>query len=403
MKKLLCCILICSMLAGCYSYKDMNRLLFFTMGAIDLKEDSLELYGETFKGYRGEGEKVGEEKRVVIYGKGKSISEAASEMRNTVNYPVDYAGSKAIILSKALAEHGVADILDIYNRDQKPSLRQYIIVYDGKIEELMSVTMEDEQFLGLYLYELMNTQKQTYGVITAQYYQFLDQMSTGSLVNVVPMMKLSTIYEESGSSEENSGQKQEDSNVGASNSSDSKNMENSLSKPYIMIDGAAIFIKDKVACVMSQAELETYKFLTSPIKSGLMQAQNPEFEDKKIEFSILASKSKHKVKMENDRIKVKYTINTRVVLEEAQKGIDAGNEDMLEKIKKSLKDTLQERSMALYESMKSKGVDILDVGRDLESRSIKIGEEQNLLELIDFELDINIRMDGTGLLKEAYY
>ena len=188
------CLLICAFLmGGCYNYRDMNRLLFSTLAIFHRDQDGkIVVFGEFFKAHRGDGEKAGMEKRIVLHGKGETIFEAISWIRLSSSFPMDYAENKALVLSMELIKGGVKEVLDSTDRDQKPSWRQYVFAFEGKPEELMNLKMEDEQFNGLFLNNMMVAQEKNISTTELQFYEMLDNLDMGSQINVIPILKVET-------------------------------------------------------------------------------------------------------------------------------------------------------------------------------------------------------------------
>lgn len=402
--RILPCFLILLLLTGCFSYRDMNRLLFYTMGVGDLgKDEEFLFFGEAFKGYRGEGEKAGKEKRVVLFGHGKSLTEAVEQMRNSVNNPVEYAGNKSFVFSEKLARHGLSNILDLFNRDQKPSLRIYFYVLNGSGQNLVNVVMTDEHFMGLYLYELMNSQKDSIGVISNQYYEFITNLDIGSGINVLPILEITSIDRELDGSiqtaqQENSGGA-ESSRV--ENGEDSAGNEKPTHTPYIIVNGAAVFVGSTMQAALSRSELETYKLLTKKVKSGLLNAPNPDIPDKEVGYTVLDNQSKFGVKLENGRIKLSCKTDVRAVLLEAQHGISSDPETIA-LLRRNLEQVIVEHALALFEKMQKENIDLFNIRRKLEQEKLH-PDMENFLSNTDFEIQAHVTLDGLGVLKEVYY
>lgn len=54
MKRIVAAILaVVLLLQGCYSYRDMNRILYYTMGIFDVVDNDYFFYAEFLKAYRG--------------------------------------------------------------------------------------------------------------------------------------------------------------------------------------------------------------------------------------------------------------------------------------------------------------------------------------------------------------
>ncbi len=393
---------------GCFSYRDMNRLLFFTTGVFDVVDNDLFFYAEFLKAYRGEGEKAGSERRIVSYGKGSTVAEAADQVRRATNYPHEYAGGKAAIFTKAFAKNGVYSLFDFYQRDQKPSLRQYIFVLDGKPSEILDMSLEEEQFLGLYLYEMLNTTRHSIGIISTQAYQFLQNMNTGSKVNVVPLIKIRKYEEEQDkpkddnvpdkekSSEPQGGEQQGKAQQGGQQGETLQNNE------HIITDGAAVFVSDKMQATLNTTETNVFNLLYEPVMGGLLESPNPEHPETMIGYSILKSKTKRRIELVDSRIKLNYTVNLRVILLDSKMTLSSDHKDVQEAIKQSLANRLRNDSLALFDRMKADGIDILNVKKDSD---IRFGMEkiENPLEITDFDVRFNITLDGTGKVKNGLY
>ncbi len=408
MKKLIAMVLVIALLLqGCFSYRDMNRLLFFTMGIFDVVDNDMFFYAEFLKAYRGEGDKAGSERRIVSYGQGSSVAEAADQVRRATNYPHEYAGVKTAIFTRAFAERGIYGVFDFYGRDQKPSLRQYIFVLDSPASEIIDLDLDEEQFLGLYLYEMLNTTKHSLGIISTQAYQFLESMNTGSKTNVVPLIKVRQYEQEKSkpkdndSSKNEGGQQQSPQQGGKQEGQQEAQQQGKpLEKPGIIVDGAAVFIGDKMVSTLSTAETNVFNLLDSPVIGGLLESPNPEHPEEMIGFSILKSKTKHKIEMIDSRIKLHYTVNLRVVLLDSSTLLSSDRDETQEAIKKSLADRLRNDTIAMYSRMKEKGIDIMNIKKisDIRFCSEKI---ESPLDITDFDVTYNITLDGTGKIRRG--
>lgn len=414
MKRIVAAILaVVLLLQGCYSYRDMNRILYYTMGIFDVVDNDIFLYAEFLKAYRGEGDKAGSERRVVSYGKGSTIAEAAEQMRRATNYPHEYAGGKTAIFTKAYAEHGTYGLFDFYGRDQKPSLRQYLFVLDSPTTEILDLELEEEQFLGLYLYEMLNTTRHSLGIISTQLYQFVEDTNTGSGTVVVPIIKIRQYEEEKNKpkdekSDQKDGQQQgsqkgEQQQGGDQQEGQSQQKQAQgklLNNPHIIVDGAAVFVGGKMEQTLSDAETNAFNLLDSPVIGGLLESPNPEHPKYMVGYSIIKSKPKRKLEMIDSRIKLHYTVNLRVVLLDSTTTLSSDLKETQEAIKKSLADRLRSDTIAMYNRMKEKGIDILNVKKDVDIRfcSEKI---ENPLDITDFDVTFNITLDGTGKIRHG--
>lgn len=413
MKRIVAAILaVVLLLQGCYSYRDMNRILYYTMGIFDVVDNDYFFYAEFLKAYRGEGDKAGSERRVVSYGQGSTIAEAAEQIRRATNYPHEYAGGKTVIFTKAYAEHGTYGLFDFYGRDQKPSLRQYIFVLDSPTTEILDLELEEEQFLGLYLYEMLNTTKHSLGIISTQSYQFIEATNTGSRTVVVPIIKIRQYEEEKNKPKEKKNEQGDEQQQGSQKdeqqggdqqegqTQQKQQQGKLLNNPHIIVDGSAVFVGGKMEQTLSDAETNAFNLLDSPVIGGLLESPNPEHPKDMVGYSIIKSKPKRKLELIDSRIKLYYTVNLRVVLLDSTTTLSSDQKQTQEAIKKSLADRLRSDTISMYNRMKEDGIDILNVKRDVDIRFCSEMIE-NPLDITDFDVKFNITLDGTGKIRHG--
>ncbi len=413
MKRIVAAILaVVLLLQGCYSYRDMNRILYYTMGIFDVVDNDYFFYAEFLKAYRGEGDKAGSERRVVSYGQGSTIAEAAEQIRRATNYPHEYAGGKTVIFTRAYAEHGTYGLFDFYGRDQKPSLRQYIFVLDSPTTEILDLELEEEQFLGLYLYEMLNTTKHSLGIISTQSYQFIEATNTGSRTVVVPIIKIRQYEEEKNKPKEKKNEQGDEQQQGSQKdeqqggdkqegqTQQKQQQGKLLNNPHIIVDGSAVFVGGKMEQTLSDAETNAFNLLDSPVIGGLLESPNPEHPKDMVGYSIIKSKPKRKLELIDSRIKLYYTVNLRVVLLDSTTTLSSDLKETQEAIKKSLADRLRSDTISMYNRMKEDGIDILNVKRDVDIRFCSEMIE-NPLDITDFDVKFNITLDGTGKIRHG--
>lgn len=346
------------------------------------------------------------------YGQGSTIAEAAEQIRRATNYPHEYAGGKTVIFTRAYAEHGTYGLFDFYGRDQKPSLRQYIFVLDSPTTEILDLELEEEQFLGLYLYEMLNTTKHSLGIISTQSYQFIEATNTGSRTVVVPIIKIRQYEEEKNKPKEKKNEQGDEQQQGSQKdeqqggdkqegqTQQKQQQGKLLNNPHIIVDGSAVFVGGKMEQTLSDAETNAFNLLDSPVIGGLLESPNPEHPKDMVGYSIIKSKPKRKLELIDSRIKLYYTVNLRVVLLDSTTTLSSDLKETQEAIKKSLADRLRSDTISMYNRMKEDGIDILNVKRDVDIRFCSEMIE-NPLDITDFDVKFNIALDGTGKIRHG--
>ncbi|MPM57110.1 hypothetical protein SDC9_103928 [bioreactor metagenome] len=311
-------------------------------------------------------------------------------------------------MTKEVAERGMGDLLDLFNRDQKPSLRNYLLVLDGDARGFTSIVMEEEQFMGLYLYQLMNSQNRTLGIIDCQMYTFIERLNNPSCVNVVPVLKFTTIQAQVGApsggqsaGEQSSNHSSKEGGGGGSGGSGGSDSVPTLQQPYVYIDGAAVFVKTQMKAQLSARELEVYKLLTGKVHAGLLTASNPDAEGKLLGFSTLKNKFHSSATLEGDQVRLSLQLDLRVGLLEAQQTYNATPET-IEQSRQNLHDVVSTRISELFERMRDENIDLFEIRKMMEDQYIFTLPE-DFLKNTELDLTVNIIMDSLGTLKSSYY
>jgi spore germination protein KC len=148
-------IVNCLTMAACFSYKDIDKILFVTALIIDVDNDGNPvLYAEGFKGLRG-GSPQGMDQRILFKGKGKTIFEAVRNMNSTSSFKLNYTQNKAVIFTQKAAEFGLENFVDFIERDQELLVRPYISVYLGDPEKLMKLNIIQDKYIGTFVTQLI--------------------------------------------------------------------------------------------------------------------------------------------------------------------------------------------------------------------------------------------------------
>lgn len=137
-------------------YRDSNQLedMFLAQGiGIDAseKEDgiiTLTLSGPTFT----EGAK---EPLQVLSSQGYSVDQALSHMQNKVQQNLSAEHARVLIFGKEAAKSGISRYMDFLIRDPSVRSDMYLVVADGKAEELLRTKLKQDPFIALYLTDML--------------------------------------------------------------------------------------------------------------------------------------------------------------------------------------------------------------------------------------------------------
>lgn len=268
---IICLTMSCFTLSACFSYRDINRLLFVTALIIDVDDDGRPiLYAEAYKGIRG-GTPQGMDERIIFQGKGKTMFEAIRNMNATSSFKLNFTQNKSIIFTQKAAKIGLENYVDFLDRDQELLIRPYIAVYLGDPEKLIKLNIAQEKYIGFFLMHLEENVGSSSRALELSLNDFYNQRNMGDKANVVPIIDIP---------KDNAEQRLE-------------------------INGGAVIKDDKMVGIIKTEEGQGFNFLMNSVASGTLEITNPCDNNKFITLEILKSKTKTEINYDGNIIHLK--------------------------------------------------------------------------------------------------
>ncbi len=286
-KKILCILLILILFfTGCFSYSDINRVLFVTSVVVDIDQDNMVvLYLESFLPTKGASNASAKGQRVTFKGKGKTVYEGMKDINLSSSYKLNYTQNRVIIFTKKAAEYGLDNFIDTFQRQQELLIRPYVAVLIGNPEKFMSMQLKEEEFIGLFLKNLIDNQESSSRTVQVRLNEFLDKRTMGSKTSIVTTIDIAKDQLE----------------------------------PKIQVDGGTIIKNDKYAGSLKKQDGEKYNFLMDRVKEGTLEPNNPHYNNKFITLNISDNKTKTNLTYDGHRIHLKKSIYTKVSIGDVQK------------------------------------------------------------------------------------
>lgn len=356
-------ILICALfLSGCFNYRDINRLFFATTVVIDIDAfDNPVSYIECFKSYRGSAQESGTEIKVVFRGIGKTLYDSYINATLSASNEIDVSQIKALIFTEKAAREGLDKFIDIFERDQKPTVRMFMFVLTGNPESFMDTKVADEKYLGLFLQDLMSTQERLGKMYSMRLNEFLNKRLLGSTVTAIPIVILS--HNQPG---------------------------------RIEIQGAAVIQKDKMVSKLTPDELIPYNHVMHTGTYGVLLADNPNQMSERIALKVLRSRTKISVDYINDKVIVNKKIRATATMVESQRSSFVLNDSVRKEIENSASDNLKRKCIKLFEDYKEQGIDIYNITRDFEEKYPNVKIDDILEKAILGTTDIKVHLEGSN-------
>ena len=352
MKKLIILFLCLFLFTGCSNYHEINDLAI--VSAIGLEHDeekfkvTLELYKEVKEGNSSK------EESISINGTGKTIDEAinnSSLMSETLLY---FSHVQAIVIDYNYAKEGITEMMDYLSRNTDFSFVSYIVVSDenNKPSDILSKKNDlENEIVGKAIANLFNTTEQNNSIfVSNKYYNFLTQYVNKRQDVYLPIIKVQ----------------------------DKK----------IKLSEMVVFKNDKLVKKLDMSDTETFSLLTNNTDSLFYKVN---YDDSNVVLRIYEGKTKYKIR--NGKIVI--DINVTSDIDEITGNVNTMEEDVIQKIKISLENTIKENIINLINILRVNNSDALglqDLLYDI------YGKKESDWKNFKIEIKINNNITKKGLL-----
>lgn len=364
------CIIIASsiLLSSCFNYKDINKVIFATAVVYDTDDNGdVVVYYDCIKPYRSSSDSSEKGKRQVYTGKGKTVLEAIQKINMSTSHEVDFSQCTTYIFTEKASKEGIANYIDVMNREQKFAKRPVLFVYYGDIKELLSNVSEDEESVGAYVSDLVNKTKTTPASIVVTFNDYLT-MRTMDYDNVV---------------------------IGALVT------KKDLDGTRMQLGGGCIFNDDVLQDRISEEETILYKFINDNVSSGIFIVENPLDQDKNITLEIIESNTDTNVKYAGEYIQMSKNMWIKANISETD-GEFNNDKQVVELVKKKSEMKMQEDLMDFFDKYKKKHIDIFNISRLVDNKYKQSLSGGNLIDKTTLNIDVNIDIAGTGVVMESF-
>ncbi|MGH4137211.1 Ger(x)C family spore germination protein [Clostridium sp.] len=356
-------IMNCFSMSSCFSYRDINKVLFITAVIVDVDNTGNPIiYGEALKGLRGVAPQ-GMDERILFKGTGKTMFEAVRNMNATSSYKLNYTQNKAIIFTQKAAELGLDNFIDFLDRDQELLIRPYIAVYKGDPEKLIKLNIAQEKYIGLFLVQLIENIGASSRAVELDLNEFYNQRNVGDKTNVITIIDIT---------------------------------KDSL-EPKLEVNGGAVIKDDKMVSVLSRDEGQGFNFLMNTILGGTLEITNPCDINKFVTLEIKKSKTTTKVSYYDNIVHLKKKIVVKVDFGDAQKCISLTDEN-ISKIQQTSEKNILKACNDVFQKYKGMEVDIFDICEEFNRKYPKIKIE-NIISKTDIEVEAEVHIMNTGDVK----
>ena len=367
-KVLVVLMVIPLLLVSCFNYRDINKVTFATSIIFDIDDFGRTIvYVDCIKPYRSTNESSDKGKRIIYKGIGKTSLEALRDVNLASSYELNYSQTRAYIFTEKAARKSIKKFIDLINNNQEFQVKPDMFVYFGDVENLLKITSSDEEYLGLYLEELVNRNNKNPRAMRANINDYLSNSITASDTYIVGSIEI---------------------------------REDALDKK-IEIGGGAIIKNNILVEKIDTKDAMSYNLLMNNVSSGTLELTNPQSNDEFITLEILSNNTKSDLKYsrEDDSIELIKELEMRVYIAEAQ-GRLIVDKNLLNYIKEVKSKEIEEHLKEIFNKYKEKNLDVFEVERLLDIKYPKVSII-NPINKTYINVKVNIIIEGTGIVKDS--
>lgn len=353
-------------LVGCFNYRDINKVSFATSVIFDSDEFGRSVvYVDCVKPYRSTNESSDKGKRIIYKGIGKTGLEALRDVNLASSFELNYSQNRAYIFTERAARDGIRRYIDLINNSQEFQIKPDMFVYFGEVKDLLKITSSDEEYLGLYLEELVHKNNRNPRAMRANTNDYLNNVVDNDDTYIIGAIEI---------------------------------RDDALDKK-IEIGGGVVLKDNKLIEKIDAKDAMSYNLLMNNITKGTLEMTTPKANNGFLTLEILDNNTESKLRYDGENITLVKNLEMKVSLAEIQGRLIVDN-DVLKNIKEFKEKEIESYLNNIFNEYKEKSLDVFQISRLLEVNYPKV-EINNPIEKTNLEVNINLIVEGTGLRKDS--
>jgi spore germination protein KC len=360
-------------MVGCWDYRDVEKLGIVAGFAIDKVEDEYQFSAEIID-IKGGGKST-EISSLVVSATGKTIFEADRKIIGIVGRKLYFNHAEVVIISKEIAEEGIAPVLDWISRDPEPRYTLHLIISNEKTaKEILEKSPAAEDIKSYKLDDTLEMEKYLSETPSVELWQLLTVISGIDKSGILPIVALVPI---------SNGVTQE-------------------------LKGTAVFKDKKMLGVLDDEDTKTLLFILGEIKEGLLENQVYDNNTaNKVTVEIFENKTHMKPTINDDRPTMKITTYTEVTISEIQGPTNFDDPEKMIKLKQNFEEMLENKIVQLVKKVQALyNTDIFGFGKAIKIKTPTLWKNtfepnwDQYFPTIQVEVQATIEIRSSNLINE---
>ncbi|AOR24512.1 Ger(x)C family spore germination protein [Clostridium taeniosporum] len=351
---------------SCFNYNDVNKLTFVTSIIFDEDENSnVVLYLDCVKAFRNANESVEKGKRLIYKGQGKTALEAIRDVNMAASFKLNFTQNRAYIFTGNAIKNGIKKYIDLINNDPQFPITPNMFVYFDDIDKLLELSSSDEEYLGLFLDDLVEKNENSSKVIKLNTNNYMIERLLPNKLSIMSTLKL----------------------------------KDDACDKKLELGGGAIIQNDRMIGKLDNLNTLSYNMLTNNMESGVLEVSNPNDKKNFITLKILNSKIKTSVDYSDGKFILNKKLKLKTNIAESQSKFIT-DKNFINNICALEEESIKLNLENTFNEYKEKNIDILQV-INLLNQKYGYKKEEDYLSKVEFNVDVEVNIDGSGRNKNS--
>lgn len=332
------------LLTGCWNYVEINGQINVSGIAVDIGRfgKKYHLSAEIITVSSKEKESVSAS---VVETESDTVFEGIRNLMTITTKKLYFGHCKAFVISEKAAKNGIGEILDMTIRNHELRIEvDVVIAKSGEARQVLLTEGIANPIMAYKIYDLMETSpKAVGGALTTKAYKVFNSIQSDGMSTVIPALEI----------------------------------RDAEDKKVLKFAGVAVFDKDKLVGYLDERQTKYLSFLNDKIgRSGLLTFKASEKPDLFLSYELYKNDTKRKMRFDGEVPSVEITVNTSVIIGEAEIQADFSKPEELEKARRLFEENMEkDLTELIYTAQAKLDCDILGLGSQMEKSNPKMWEK----------------------------
>lgn len=359
------------MLTGCWNYVEINGQVNVSGIAIDVGRQGRKyhLSAEVITIGMKEKDQIDAS---VVETDSDTVFEGIRNLMTLTTKKLYFGHCKALVIGEKVAKSGIAEMLDMTIRNHELRIEVDIVIAKGcEAKDILMTEGIANPIMAYKIHDLLDTSpKAVGGAPIVEAYEVYNSIQNEGVCTVVTTLEIKKVEE----------------------------------KEVLKFTGVAVLDGDKLIGYLNERQTKYLSFLNDKIgNSGLLTVEDSENPNLFLSYEIYKSKTKRNLRFDEDVPSVNITVDTSVIIGEAETEADFSKPEELEKVRQLLEKNMEEDLAKLIDTAQSKlNCDILGIGAQMQREDPKMWEKykdnwDEMFKELKITVDCKIIITGSGI------